>query len=102
MNIEKDRETKIIGIDNIDIITNGNIADLEQIKNPNQLGKVVYKDTNEIKCDITPLIMIINQNKNDYKQRLNVLIKNGGDMKKIVNYNREVSALKLAKNFRNY
>ena len=102
MNIEKDRETKIIGIDNIDIITNGTIKDLEQIINPNQVGKVIYKNTMEYKCDITSLIMSINQNKKDYKQRLNVLIKNGGDMKKIVNYNGEVCALELANKFRNY
>ena len=101
MNHNDDRETKIIGINNINIITNGTIQDLEKITDPNQIGQVIYKDTNEVKSEITPLIIIINQGKKNYKQRLDVLIENGGNMDKIVNYNK-MSSLEIAKKYRKY
>ena len=93
--------TKIIGIDDIEIITNGTLKELEKVKNPNQVGKVINKDTNKTIKEITPMIMIINQGNPDYVERLNVLIKNGGDMEKIVDYN-GMSPREIAVKYRNY
>ena len=96
------KKKRITGIDNINIITNGTLKDLEQVENPNQVGRVEYNDSNEYCSDITPLIMIINQNISDYKERLKVLIRKGGDMNKIVNYyGKQKSALDIEKQFRN-
>ena len=41
--IKSKENTKIIGIDNIEIITNGTLQDLEKIKNPNQVGQLFIK-----------------------------------------------------------
>ena len=45
--------------------------------------------------------MIINQGQFDYKERLNILIENGGDMETIVNYN-GMSPREIAVKYRNY
>lgn len=100
--INSKENTKIIGIDNIEIITNGTLEDLEKIKNPNQVGKVINKDTNEFISEITPMIMIINQNESDYRDRLNILIKNGGNMDQVVKYNNGMSIREIATKYRNY
>lgn len=100
--IKSKENTKIIGIDNIEIITNGTLEDLEKIKNPNQVGQVINKNTNEFINEITPMIMIINQNKSDYKERLNILIKNGGNMDKVVKYNNGMSIREIVSLYRNY
>ena len=55
------KDTKITGIDEIDHIINGSIDQLRNLKNPNQVGQVLNKVTNEVLSNITPLIMIINQ-----------------------------------------
>lgn len=99
--INSKENTKIIGIDDIEIITNGTLKDLEKVKNPNQVGQVIDKDTNKILKEITPMIMIINQGLSDYVERLNVLIKNGGDMEKMVDYN-GMSPREIAVKYRNY
>jgi hypothetical protein len=65
----KKDNTKIIGIDNIKIITNGTIDEFKNITNPNQVGKVINTDNNEVVNEITPMIMIINQGNTDYKGR---------------------------------
>lgn len=100
--INSKENTKIIGINNIEIITNGTLEDLEKIKNPNQVGQVINKDTHEFINEITPMIMIINQNKSDYKERLNILIKNGGNMDQVVKYNNGMSIREIASLYRNY
>ena len=101
MNIDNDKNTKIVGIENIEIITNGTLDDMRKVTNPNQIGQIIDKITNKVKSEITPMIMIINQGLSDYKERLNILIENGGDMEKIVDYN-GMSPREIAVNYRNY
>ena len=96
-----DEKTQIVGIDNIEIITNGTLDDMIKVTNPNQIGQIIYIKINEVKSEITPMIMIINQGQFDYKERLNILIENGGDMEKIVNYN-GMSPREIAVKYRNY
>ena len=96
-------KNKIVGIDNINIITNGSIDDMSRITNPNQKGSVINKNTNSKVSEITPMIMIINQGMSDYKERLSVLINNGGDMDMDVNYyGRTTTAREIATSYRNY
>jgi len=103
MNDDDIRETNIINIDNLNIITNGSLQDLNKISNPNQVGQVIYKDNSEVKSDINPMIMIINQGLEDYKERLKILVKNGGDLDMKINYyNIETTPRILAKEYRNY
>ena len=77
-------EKKIVNIDNIYKITNGSIEELKLV-DPNQIGQVVDKEGN-ILSDITPIIMIINQNKINVNQRLKIMKENGGDFDKKINY----------------
>ena len=77
-------EKKIVNIDNIYQITNGSIEELKLV-DPNQIGQVVDKEGN-ILSDITPIIMIINQNKINVNQRLKIMKENGGDFDKKINY----------------
>lgn len=90
MNTYSDKNI-IVGIDNINIITNGTLDEMIQVTNPNQVGKVKNGDTHEAKYDINPMIMIINQNKPDYREHLDYLIQNGGDMDKEINYGNRVT-----------
>jgi hypothetical protein len=98
-----DRDKIIVDIDNIDIITNGKLEDMAKVTDPNQIGRVLFKDTQEFISNITPMIMIINQGMNDYRGRLNYLIQNGGDMDKSIEYyGRNTTPRELADNYRNY
>lgn len=96
----ENEKNQIVGIDNIDIITNGSIEELGRISNPNQIGKVVSTDGSAI-SDITPLIMIINQGANDYKIRVDKLVEIGGNLDMNVNYyNTNTTARDIANNYR--
>ena len=44
-----DEKTQIVGIDNIEIITNGTLDDMIKVTNPNQIGQIIYIKTNEVK-----------------------------------------------------
>ena len=95
-----ENKNKIVGIDNIDIITNGSIEELGEISNPNQVGKVVSEDGSTI-SNITPLIMIINQGAKDYKTRVDKLVEIGGDLDMNINYyNISTTARELANKYR--
>lgn len=94
--------TKIIGIDNINIITNGTLDEFKNITNPNQVGKVINTDNNEVVNEITPMIMIINQGNTDYKERLNIMMQNGGNMDQVINYNGGMSPREIAVQYRNF
>ena len=97
------RERKIINIDNLDIITNGTLEEMSKIINPNQVGQVIYTDNGEINTDINPMIMIINQGLNDYRERLHILVQNGGNLDESINYNNyETTPRILATEYRNY
>ena len=98
-----DREVKIINIDNLDIITNGTLEDMRKINNPNQIGQVIYKDNEEIKSSITPMIMIINQGLKDYRQRLDIFVENGGNLDMEIDYyGRTTTARQIMNKYRNY
>lgn len=94
-------ENKIFGINDIAIIINGTIEELGTISNPNQLGTVVSKD-GTILSNITPLIMIINQNAKDYKARVDKLVEIGGNLDMDVDYyNTNTTPRDLANKYRN-
>jgi len=78
------RKNKIVNISHIDIITNGSLEELKTVYNPNQVGSVV-NDVGEVISEITPLFMVMNQNHN-FKAKLEILVKNGGDLDKEINY----------------
>lgn len=81
-------KTCIINIDSSDvqIITNGEICQYNNIQNVNKIGKVVNKDTNMELSQITPLIMLINQNSNNCIDKINKLLELGADPDMIINY----------------
>lgn len=81
-----DNQRKIVGIDQIDILTNGSLEELKTIKNANQVGSVRNKDDDTIHGEITPLIMIINQGAKDWLKRVEVLISLGADSNQKINY----------------
>lgn len=103
------------------IITGFGLQDLDQIVNGplneifksdilfGKTGKVVNKNTNQIMSDeITPMIMLINQSRKGFIDRLRKYV-NGSDPRfsqeferKINYYNREISVKDIAINFRNY
>ena len=102
-NNDNDRKNRIVNIDNLDIINNGTLEDMRKINNPNQLGQVIYEDNEEIKSNITPMIMIINQGLNDYRQRIDILVENGGDLDMEINYyGRTTTARQIMNKYRNY
>ena len=97
----QDRENKICGINDKDIIINGTIEELGTISNPNQLGTVVSKD-GTVLSNITPLIMMINQNAKDYKSRVDKLVEIGGNLDMIVDYyNTNTTPRDIANKYRN-
>ena len=82
----RDNNSKIVGIDQIDILTNGSLEELKTIKNPNQVGTVRNKDDDTIHGEITPLIMMINQGSKNWLERTNILIGLGADPNEKINY----------------
>ena len=82
----RDPNSKIVGIDQIDILTNGSLEDLKTIKNPNQVGAIKNKDDDTIHGEITPLIIIINQGAKDWLKRAEILIGLGADPNQTINY----------------
>ena len=82
----RDNNSKIVGIDQIDILTNGSLEELKTIKNPNQVGTVRNKDDDTIHGEITPLIMMINQGSKNWLERTNILISLGADPNEKINY----------------
>lgn len=81
-----DNKNKIVGIDQIDILTNGSLEDFKTIKNPNQVGTIINKDDDTTHGEITPLIMIINQGSKDWLKRAEILIGLGADPNQTINY----------------
>ena len=97
-------KNKIVNIPNIDIFTNGNIEEFKNLKKEdiNTIGNVIDENGNII-SEINPMIMVINQNRSDYKEKIDILINNGGDFNKKINYyGKEMSAYDIAKEYRNY
>lgn len=102
-NNDNDRKNRIVNIDNLDTIINGTLEDMSKIINPNQVGQVIYEDNEEIKSNITPMIMIINEGLKDYRQRIDILVENGGDLDMEINYyGRTTTARQIMNKYRNY
>ena len=99
-NNENDKN-KIIGINNIDIITNGKPCDYSNIEDVNKVGKVIIKDTQEELSEITPLIMVINQSAINCNDKVNALIRLGADPDMKINfYGKVMSARDCANSYR--
>tara|TARA_B110001469_G_C9466796_1_gene234815 strand:- start:373 stop:678 length:306 start_codon:yes stop_codon:yes gene_type:complete len=79
------QKTKILGIDHIWEIINGSLEKLKHIE-PNQVGQVVTTEDGEIVSEITPIIMIINQNSSNRAEKLKIISSIGGDFDKKINY----------------
>ena len=95
---------KIVNIPNIDIFTNGNIEEFKNLtaNDINSIGNVVDENNNTI-SEINPMIIVININSSDYKEKINILINNGGDFNKKINYyGKEMSAHDIVTKYRNY
>ena len=72
-------------------------------QNPNAIGKVVDKDTNEELSEITPLIMILNASSKNVQQEINDLLDAGADPDlEITYYNENTTARKLALLYRKH
>ena len=72
-------------------------------QNPNAIGKVVDKDTNEELSEITPLIMIINASSKNVQQEIDDLLRDGADPDlEITYYNEKTTARKLALLYRKH
>lgn len=84
MSFNKDHRNQITNINNMYEIANGTPDELKQV-DPNQVGEVV-DIAGVYVSQITPIIMIINQNRKDVAQRLAILRENGGDFDKKIDY----------------
>ncbi len=94
-----DNKNKII-ISNSNIITNGSIDQYSLIKNINEIGSIVDIN-NTIISEITPLIMILNQNSKECQNKLNAMIDIGADLNMKVNYfGKNTSAMDIINNYR--
>lgn len=95
---------KITGfsINEINIITNGSPNEMKTINNTNQIGIIINKDNNDIISETTPLIMIINSKRKDWKKCVKKLVECGADPDmKIKYYNKDISARIIADTYRN-
>jgi hypothetical protein len=87
-----------LDITGLNTIINGSLDELKTI-DPNQLGRIVDKDSIE-KSQTTPIFIIIHQNRRDLAERVKVLKSIGGDFDKKINwYGNEMSANEFAKNY---
>ena len=77
MNTNENEKNNII-ISDADIITNGSTSQYHLIKNINEIGIIMDKN-NEKVSEITPLIMVLNQNKINCQDKVNEMINQGAD-----------------------
>ena len=100
-NNKENDKNEIIGINNIDIITNGKPCYYSNIEDVNKVGKVINKDTQEELSEITPLIMVINQSAINCNDKVNALIRLGADPDMKINfYGKVMSARDCANSYR--
>ncbi len=72
-------------------------------QNPNAIGKVVHKETNEELSEITPLIMVVNASSKNAQKEINALLSAGANPDlEITYYNRRTTARKLALEYRTH
>ena len=91
-----DHKNKITGIDNIEIITNGTTEQFKTINNADQVGHIIDTTTENILSETTPLFMIIVQGRKGWEKLLNILVQNGGNLDRQINFwGNQVSARML-------
>ena len=74
MNTNEDDKNKII-ISDANIITNGPTSQYHLIENINEIGTIMDKNNTKV-SEITPLIMVLNQNKINCQDKVNEMINN--------------------------
>ena len=84
MSTNEDDKNKII-ISDANIITNGNISQYHLIKNINEIGTIMDKNNTKV-SEITPLIMVLNQNKINCQDKVNEMINQGADPNMKIQY----------------
>ena len=90
--MDNNNKNKITGIDNIDIITNGTADQFKTINNADQVGHIIDTTTQNIVSETTPLFMIIVQHRRGWEKLLNILVENGGNLDRQINFLESVSA----------
>ena len=94
--MDLNNKNKITGIDNIDIITNGTADQFKTINNADQVGQIIDTTTENILSETTPLFMIIVQGRRGWEELLNILVQNGGNLDRQINFwGNQVSARQL-------
>ena len=84
MTTNEDDKNKII-ISNADIITNGSTSQYHLIENINEIGTIMDKNNKKV-SEITPLIMILNQNSINSQAKVNEMINQGADPNMKIKY----------------
>ena len=84
MSTNEDDKNKII-ISDANIITNGNISQYHLIKNINEIGTIIDKNNTKV-SEITPLIMVLNQNKINCQDKVKEMINQGADPNMKIQY----------------
>lgn len=84
MNTNEDEKNTII-ISDANIITNEPISQYHLIKNINEIGTIMDKN-NEKVSEITPLIMVLNQNEINCQDKVNEMINQGADPNMKIQY----------------
>jgi len=94
--MDPNNKNKITDIDNIDIITNGTADQFKTINNADQVGLIIDTTTQNILSETTPLFMIIVQHRRGWEELLNILVQNGGNLDRRINFwGSQVSAREL-------
>ena len=84
MNTNEDEKNKII-ISDANIITNGSTSQYHLIENINEIGTIMDKNNTKV-SEITPLIMVLNQNSRNWKDKAKKLIEKGADPNMKINF----------------
>lgn len=96
-------KNKIICFSNDDLylITNGDIRNITNISDVNKIGNIIDPDKNQI-SEITPLIMILNSARKNWKRLFDKLVSIGADPDmKIQYYGKKLSANDIKNTYRN-
>ena len=84
--MDPNNKNKITDIDNIDIITNGTADQFKTINNADQVGLIIDTTTQNILSETTPLFMIIVQGRKGWEELLDILVQNGGNLDRQINF----------------
>ncbi len=84
---------RITGIDYMSLLKTGTVEDMKKITNPNQVG-IVLDNNNHVISYTTPMAIVIENNPKNYQDHIDILIKNGGNVDKTINYNGVMMSIK--------